>query len=166
MKVRLLCVSQECLKPAASVRNISSSDWHWSFIFIAVVVKCLGPANGISRSPCERAVLSTPAGPGPVDASGWSLIWKWDPTKGWTQGKRPHTHTGDDYHCLYTFWPTWNVLLTDPELKDDRSSTAFCDCLKEQRDGHSPWTDIQSSQWGHKNHRAANRWVSVVYLVC
>lgn len=54
----------------------------------------MGPANGISCSPCERAAFRTAAGPGPVDASGWSLTWKWDSTEGWTQGKRIHTRGG------------------------------------------------------------------------
>lgn len=54
---------------------------------MSIVVECMGPANGISRIPCARAALWTSAGPGQVDASGWSLTWKWDPTEGWTQGK-------------------------------------------------------------------------------
>ncbi len=71
--------------------SISTSNWHYKCVLVSVVVECMGPANGISCSPCERAALRTAAGPGSVDASGWSLTWKWDPTEGSTQGKRIHT---------------------------------------------------------------------------
>lgn len=83
-----MCVlrcSEEAFKgtspPLTDIINVSLS---------AVVVKCMGPAYGISRSPCERAALWTGAGHGPVDAPGWSLTWKSDPTEGWTQGRRTH----------------------------------------------------------------------------
>lgn len=82
---------KEYLKPVVKARNISTSHWHYNCDLISVVVKCMGPANGISRNPCQRSAPWTTAGPGPVDASGWGLTWKWDPAEGWTQGKRMHT---------------------------------------------------------------------------
>lgn len=84
------CTVLQYLNTATSVKNISTSDWHYKCVLILVVVERMGPATGISCSPCERAALWTTAGPGPVDASGWSLTWKWDPVEGWTQGKRIH----------------------------------------------------------------------------
>lgn len=55
--------------------------------------------------------------------------------------------------------------LSDPELKDDWSSTALCDWFKERGAVRFSWADTESSQRGQKKLRAARRWVSVLYLI-
>lgn len=82
--------------------------------FTCVAFECMGRANGISCSPCEAAAFQTTAGPGWVDASGWSLTWQWDSFEGWTQGKTRATLTTGmnsqhELHAsnVYRSWTRW-----------------------------------------------------------